>query len=287
MPTLLADKYASWEQEANTRFSQLKANEEELNRIVIDIYGLQDELTPEVEDKDVTVRKACLEREIKSLISYAIGCMFGRYSLDEDGLIYAGGEWDSSRYKTFHPDANNIIPILDAEWFEDDAVSQLKHWLGVVYGTDTLDENTRFIEQALGKDIRSYLVKDFYDNHIKIYQKRPIYWLFSSPKKSFNVLVYLHRYTENTVSEILSKYLRPFRDKLNIRIQSLRTTNSAKDTAEAEKLAAVINELDNWERDVIYPMANEHIHIALDDGVKVNYNKFPKALRKIPGLTEW
>ena len=141
---------------------------------------MQDELTPEVADKDVTVRKADLQREIRSLISYAVGCMFGRYSLDEDGLIYAGGDWDLNRYKTFKPDDNNVIPVLAAEWFEDDAVSLLRHWLSVVYGKETLEENLRFIEDALGKDIRSYMARDFYEDHIKIYQNRPIYWMFSS-----------------------------------------------------------------------------------------------------------
>jgi hypothetical protein len=287
MPTLIADKYAAWEAEAEERFNRLKANEEELNRIFIDTYGLQDELTPEVADKDVTVRKADLQREIRSLISYAVGCMFGRYSLDEDGLVFAGGEWDASRYKTFRPDGNNIIPILDAEWFEDDAVSQLRHWLKVVYGGEVLDENLRFIEAALGKDVRSYLVRDFYNDHIKVYQKRPIYWLLSSPKKSFNALVYLHRYNENTISELLSKYLRPFKDKLNMRIHTLQGSGSAKDAVEADKLSATVKELEDWERDVIYPLANEHIRIDLDDGVKVNYNKFPNALRKVAGLSEW
>jgi hypothetical protein len=293
MATLIADRFTTWQTEADERFSTLKANEEELNRIFAEIYGLVGEVPIEVPEDKVTVRRADLQREIRSLVSYAIGCMFGRYSLDKDGLILANQGDTVAEYLAqipsprFLPDDNNIVPVLDSEWFEDDAVSQFKKFLEVAYGEETLDENLRYVEAALGKDIRSYLVKDFYDDHIKVYQKRPIYWLFSSPKKSFNVLIYLHRYTENTVSEILSKYLRPFRDKLNVRIQTLRASGSAKDAAEADKLQNTVVELDAWERDTIYPMANEHIGIDLDDGVKVNYNKFPQALRKVTGLSEW
>lgn len=184
MGRLIADKYKEWEAECNERFNTLKANEEELNRIFIDIYGLQDELTPEVEDKDVTVRKADLTREIKSLISYAVGCMFGRYSLDVEGLVYAGGEWDSSKYSTYIPDADNIIPICDDEYFADDIVGKFIKFVEVVYGADTLEENLRFIAVALGgkglpRDvIREYFLNGFYADHLKVYQKRPIYWLF-------------------------------------------------------------------------------------------------------------
>ena len=290
---LISEGFSAWQAEADEHFYTLKANEEELNRIFADIYGLQNEVPIEVSDDKVTVRRADLQREIRSLVSYAIGCIFGRYSLDKGGLILANQGETVSEYlaqvpsPTFRPDENNIIPVLDDEWFEDGVVFQFMKFLEAAYGADTLDENLRFIEQALGKDIRSYMVKDFYDDHIKVYKKRPIYWLFSSPKKSFNVLIYMHRYTENTVSEILSQYLRPFCNKLNVRIQSLRVTGSAKDTAEADKLQAVIEELDAWERDVIYPMAHDHIQIDLDEGVKVNYNKFPHALRKVTGLSEW
>ena len=190
MARLIADKYKEWEAECEARFNQLKANEEELNRIFIKIYGLQDELTPDVEDRDVTVRKADLQREIKSLISYAVGCMFGRYSIDVEGLCYAGGEWDASKYKTIIPDADNIIPICDDEYFEDDIVGLFVQFVKTVYGADTLDENLKFIADALGgkgapkEVIRNYFLNDFYADHCKIYQKRPIYWLFDSGKKN-------------------------------------------------------------------------------------------------------
>lgn len=193
MGRLIADKYKEWEAECNERFNTLKANEEELNRIFIDIYGLQDELTPEVEDKDVTVRKADLTREIKSLISYAVGCMFGRYSLDVEGLVYAGGEWDSSKYSTYIPDADNIIPICDDEYFADDIVGKFIKFVEVVYGADTLEENLRFIAGALGgkglpRDvIREYFLNGFYADHLKVYQKRPIYWLFDIMKQSIRL----------------------------------------------------------------------------------------------------
>lgn len=199
VPTI-AEAFIQWQAECDDRFNQLKANEEELNRIFIDIYGLQDELTPEVEDKDVTVRKADLGRDIRSFISYAVGCMFGRYSLDVDGLVYAGGEWDNNMYASFAADKDNIIPICDDEYFEDDIVGLFVEFVKTVYGADTLDENLKFIADALGgkgqpKDvIRNYFLSDFYSDHCKIYQKRPIYWLFDSGKKNgFKALIYMHR----------------------------------------------------------------------------------------------
>lgn len=180
MGRLIADKYAAWEAECEQRFNQLKANEEELNRIFIDIYGLQDELTPEVEDKDVTVRRADLTREIKSLLSYAVGCMFGRYSLDVDGLAYAGGKWDDSKYTTFIPDADNVLPITDEEYFTDDIVGRLVEFVKVVYGTDTLEDNLAFIAKALGTKgtspravIRNYFLNGFYADHVKITRSAP------------------------------------------------------------------------------------------------------------------
>ena len=169
MGKLIADKFAAWQEECEQRFQKLKANEEELNRIFIDIYGLQDELTPEVEDKDVTVRKADLQRDIKSLLSYAVGCMFGRYSLDVEGLAYAGGEWDSSKYQSYIPDEDNVIPITDEEYLDDDIVSRLCAWLKAVYGADTLEENLDYIAKALGNKgstsreiIRNYFLNDFF-----------------------------------------------------------------------------------------------------------------------------
>lgn len=220
MGRLIADKYKEWEAECENRFNQLKANEEELNRIFIDIYGLQDELTPEVEDKDVTVRKADLQRDIKSLISYAVGCMFGRYSLDVEGLAYAGGDWDESKYSTFIPDKDNIIPITDEEYFEDDILGLFCGWLKKVYGVDTLEQNLDFIANALGNKgdtsrdiIRSYFVNDFFKDHCQTYSvtgsgKRPIYWLFDSGKQNgFKALIYLHRYNADTIGNLRVDYL--------------------------------------------------------------------------------
>lgn len=215
MASLISDKFKEWEAECNTRFTQLKANEEELNRIFIDIYGLQDELTPEVEDKDVTVRKADLQRDIKSLLSYAVGCMFGRYSLDVEGLAFAGGTWDESKYVTFKPDEDNVIPITDEDYFEDDIIGRLIAWLKVVYGAETLEENLRFIADALGtsgdtarQKIRNYFLKDFFKDHCKIYQKRPIYWLYDSGKQNgFKALIYMHRYNADTSGQVRAEYL--------------------------------------------------------------------------------
>jgi hypothetical protein len=200
---------------ATTVSTTLKSNEEELNRIFIDIYGLQDELTPEEDDKDVTVRKADLGRDIRSLLSYAVGCMFGRYSLDVPGLAYAGGAWDDSKYTTFIPDKDNILPITDEEYFEDDIVGLLIAWLKKVYGEKTLEENLDFIAGALGNKgstsrevIRNYFVNDFFADHCKVYQKRPIYWLFDSGKQNgFKALIYLHRYDENTIGNLRIDYL--------------------------------------------------------------------------------
>lgn len=211
----ISEAYSEWEAECNTRFAQLKANEEELNRIFINIYGLQDELTPEVEDKDVTVRKADLQRDIKSLLSYAVGCMFGRYSLDVEGLAYAGGTWDDSKYVTFKPDEDNVIPITDEDYFEDDIIGRLIAWLKVVYGAETLEENLRFIADALGtsgdtarQKIRNYFLKDFFKDHCKIYQKRPIYWLYDSGKQNgFKALIYMHRYNADTSGQVRAEYL--------------------------------------------------------------------------------
>ena len=294
MGRLISDKYAEWERECNERFNRLKANEEELNRIFIDIYGLQDELTPEVEDKDVTVRKADLEREIKSLISYAVGCMFGRYSLDVDGLAYAGGEWDASKYKTFPADRDNIIPICDDEYFDDDIVGRFVRFVRVVYGEDTLEENLRFIAEALGgkgtpRDvIRGYFLNGFYADHLKIYQKRPIYWLFDSGKKNgFKALIYMHRYTPDTVARIRTDYVHEQQSlyrtaiaDLENRVNSAGTSERVKLTKQLQKLRDQAEELRKYE-EKIHHLADMMIAIDLDDGVKVNYAKFEAVLAKI------
>lgn len=294
MGRLIADKYKEWEAECNERFNTLKANEEELNRIFIDIYGLQDELTPEVEDKDVTVRKADLTREIKSLISYAVGCMFGRYSLDVEGLVYAGGGWDSSKYSTYIPDADNIIPICDDEYFADDIVGKFVKFVEVVYGTDTLEENLRFIAGALGgkglpRDvIRDYFLNGFYADHLKVYQKRPIYWLFDSGKKNgFKALVYMHRYHSDTLARMRTDYVheqqaryRTAIEGLEHRLLSANGSEKVKLTKQLQKLQAQAQETLVFE-EKLHHMADRMISIDLDDGVKHNYEIFKDILAPI------
>lgn len=289
-PTI-SEAYADWEAECNTRFAQLKANEEELNRIFIDIYGLQDELTPEVEDKDVTVRKADLQRDIKSLLSYAVGCMFGRYSLDVEGLAYAGGEWDESKYVTFKPDEDNVIPITDEDYFEDDIIGRLIAWLKVVYGAETLEENLRFIADALGtsgdtarQKIRNYFLKDFFKDHCKIYQKRPIYWLYDSGRQNgFKALIYMHRYDADTSGQVRAEYLgkmeETYESEIN-RMQDIMDNGAGREVALAgkrkEKLQKQLHECRDYDA-VLGHIALASIAIDLDDGVKVNYVKVQTA----------
>lgn len=289
-PTI-SEAYAEWEAESNARFAQLKANEEELNRIFIDIYGLQDELTPEVEDKDVTVRKADLQRDIKSLLSYAVGCMFGRYSLDVEGLAYAGGEWDESKYVTFKPDEDNVIPITDEDYFEDDIIGRLIAWLKVVYGAETLEENLRFIADALGtsgdtarQKIRNYFLKDFFKDHCKIYQKRPIYWLYDSGKQNgFKALIYMHRYNADTSGQVRAEYLgkmeETYESEIN-RMQDIMDNGAGREVALAgkrkEKLQKQLHECRDYDA-VLGHIALASIAIDLDDGVKVNYVKVQTA----------
>ncbi|MCM1133895.1 MAG: BREX-1 system adenine-specific DNA-methyltransferase PglX [Ruminococcus flavefaciens] len=283
----ISEAYAEWEQECEKRFSTLKANEEELNRIFIDIYGLQGELTPEVEDKDVTVRKADLQREIKSLISYAVGCMFGRYSLDTDGLAYAGGEWDDSRYTSFIPSPDNCIPVTDEDYFDNDIVSRFVEFLRIVYGEDTLEENIDFVADALGtkgntsrQKIRSYFLGDFIKDHNKIYQKRPIYWLFNSGKANgFKVLVYMHRWNADTTGNVRVSYLHRLQriyEREIERMQDISDNGTGKEVTVAEKrrdkLTKQLKETRDYDAKIAH-LALSRIDIDLDDGVKVNYEK--------------
>lgn len=292
--------YERWENECETRFNTLKANEEELNRIFIDIYGLQDELSPDVEDKDVTVCKADLERDIKSLISYAVGCMFGRYSLDVQGLAYAGGDWDATKYKTFEADADNIIPICDDEYFEDDIVGRFIEFVKVVYGESTLEDNLQFIANALGgkgssrEIIRKYFLDDFFKDHCNTYQvtgsgKRPIYWLFDSGKKNgFKCLVYMHRYRPDTIARIRTDYVHEQQsrydtaiDGINSRLNEVISSNEqVRLKKQLAKLTGQKDELHAYE-EKIHHLADQMISIDLDDGVKVNYAKFKDVLAKI------
>ena len=290
----IAGAFDQWQIECDDRFNQLKANEEELNRIFIDIYGLQDELTPEVEDKDVTVRKADLGRDIRSFISYAVGCMFGRYSLDVDGLAYAGGEWDSSKYVSYAADKDNIIPICDDEYFEDDIVGLFVKFVKTVYGVDTLDENLKFIADALGgkgqpKDvIRNYFLSDFYSDHCKIYQKRPIYWLFDSGKKNgFKALIYMHRYQPDTIARIRTDYVHEQQARYRTALANLEQRIANASTGERVKLNRKLTTLQAQDTEIrtyeekIHHLADQMISIDLDDGVKKNYAIFQDVLAKI------
>ncbi len=308
----LADAYTAWKADCESRFLQLKANEEELNRIFIDIYGLQDELTPDVADKDVTVHRIfdtkddvpesmkgsnyvrTMRDEVVSLISYAVGCMFGRYSLDTDGLAYAGGEWDASKYQTFQPDKDNIIPICDDDYFDDDITGCFIKWVATVYGADTLEENLKFIASALGgkgsarEVIRNYFISDFYADHLKTYQKRPIYWLFDSGKKGgFKALIYMHRYQPDTIARIRTDYVHEQQSRyrtaiadLQQRISGASTGDRVKLTKQLTKLEAQAEEIRTYE-EKIHHLADQMIPIDLDDGVKVNYAKFADVLAKI------
>lgn len=294
MGRLIADKYKEWEAECNDRFNTLKANEEELNRIFIDIYGLQDELTPDVAEKDVTVRKADLTREIKSLISYAVGCMFGRYSLDADGIAYAGGEWDESKYITFPADKDNVLPICDDEYFEDDIVGKFVKFVETVYGKDTLEENLKFIADALGENgsprdvIRSYFLNDFYADHLKTYQKRPIYWQFDSGKKNgFKCLIYMHRYQPDTIARIRTDYVHEQQARYRTAIVDLEQRIQVVSTSERVKLTKLLQKLKDQETEIrlfeekVHHLADQMIRIDLDDGVKHNYEIFKDVLTKI------
>lgn len=296
--SLISERFKHWSAECDERFNQLKANEEELNRIFARVYGMEGEVPIEVPDDKVSVRRADLVRDVKSLVSYGVGCIMGRYSTFVPGLILADAQQTVDDFKAkvpnagFLPDDDAILPVLDGEWFGDDIVAQFRKWLEVTYGADTLADNVRFIEDTLGKDLRKYFVKDFYKDHCATYQvtgsgKRPIYWMFASPKGSFQALVYMHRYTPSTVGQILTKYLREYVEKLNATIGQLDQSDRAADNRRADKYRATVRELTDWERNVIYPLANKRVDIDLDDGVKVNYNKFPHALAKVTGLSTW
>ena len=295
---------------------EMQRLEEENNRVFIDAYGLQDELTPEVPIEEITLtcnpayslksektdegREAALcSRTVEEFLHYAVGCMFGRYSLDAPGLILAnqgeGGEDYLARVPepTFAPDRDNVIPVLDADWFADDIVTRTRDFLRVTFGEAKFRENLAFIEKVLGKDVRRWFTKDFFDYHVRRYKKRPVYWMFSSPKGSFSALIYMHRYRPDTVSVVLNQYLREFIHKLEVeraRLEKLAadpTATQGQSTKAQKDIGAVIKqiaELTEWERDVVYPMAQQKIAIDLDDGVKRNYSLFVGALKPIKGL---
>lgn len=286
--------YLLWQGMCNERFKELKNNEEQLNSIFIDIYGLQNELMPDVEDKDVTVRKADLQRDIKSLISYAVGCMFGRYSVDVPGLIYAGGEWDDTKYQSFKPDEDAIIPICDDEYFDDDIAKQFIKFIETVFGNETLESNLRYIADALGgkgssrEIIRNYFLNDFYSDHVKTYQKRPIYWLFDSGKKNgFKCLVYIHRYKADTIARIRTDYLHEQQARYRTSIEEIVNRLDVASGSDKVKLTKRLNTLKAQDEEIyvyeekIHHLADQMISINLDDGVKINYEKFKNVLAKM------
>ena len=328
MPRLISDKYREVQQTMLNRFNQLKANEEELNRIFIDIYGLQGELTPEVADKDVTVYRVIdepneeerkmayvlsMRDEIVSLLSYIVGCMMGRYSPYVDGLLYAGGEWDYEAIRArieaaapnrdwydpaeglFLPDRDGIVPVTDDAYFEDDIVTRTVEFVKKVYGAATLEENLKFIADALKGSgnsprevIRNYFLKDFYSDHLKTYQKRPIYWQFDSGKQNgIKALMYLHRYDRDTVARLRTDYVHELQDRLRVQLDDARKTAETGEGRQrtvaakrAQKLEKQQTELLKYEEQV-HHLADMRIELDLDDGVKVNYGKLADILTKI------
>ena len=328
MSRLIRDKYLAHQQECLERFNQLKANEEELNRIFIDIYGLQGELTPEVADRDVTVyriidnpneeeRKMAYVRsmrdEIVSLLSYIVGCMLGRYSPYVDGLLYAGGEWNyeaiveriavgakdcdfyDSSLGLFLPDRDGIVPVTDDEYFADDVVTRTAEFVKKVYGAQTLEENLKFIADALGNKgdsprevIRNYYLNDFYKDHLKTYQKRPIYWQFDSGKQNgFKCLMYLHRYDRDSVARVRTDYVHEQQERLRTQLDDARKTAEtaegrmrANAVKRAQKLEKQLAEVNQYE-EIVHHYADMRLEIDLDDGVKVNYAKLADLLTKI------
>jgi len=314
----LIDTYKLVKVSWNSQIQLVKELEEENNRIFIEAYSLEDELSPEVSLEEITLtcnshyrykgdkteeelEALLLSGTMKEFISYAVGCILGRYSLDKEGLILANAGETLQDYlrqvqePSFMPDEDNVIPVLEEEWFEDDIAERFKDFLKVTFGEANFEENLSFLEEAIGRDIRSYFVKDFYKHHVRMYKKRPIYWLFSSPKGSFNVLIYMHRYQPDTLSIILNDYLVQYREKLGAHKSLLENRSISANASQGEKSKAVkeidkinkiLSELKEYEAEILYPLATQQIEIDLDDGVKVNYKKFGKALRKVTGLSE-
>ncbi len=299
---LIEKQFARWSSECQERFDTLKANEEELNRIFARIYHMEGEVPIEVPDDKVSVRLADELRDVQSLISYGIGCIFGRYSTDKPGLILADADQTAEDYRAKVPqsgfaiDEDAVLPVIGLEdvSLDDDVVRRFRNWLAYAYGSDTLDANVSYIEGVLGKDLRTYFAKDFYKDHCNTYSvqgsgKRPIYWMFSSPRGSFQALVYMHRMNRDTVSCVLTEYVRPFRQRLIAQIGVLRATGAARDASKADKYQAMVDELEGWERDVLYPLSQKHVQIDLDDGVRHNYKLFRTdggdALAKVSGLS--
>ncbi|WP_353064718.1 BREX-1 system adenine-specific DNA-methyltransferase PglX [Tunturibacter psychrotolerans] len=299
----LESSWSKWQTLCNIAVDRMQERETENNRLFIDAYGLQNELIPEVPKEQITLARADRRRDVASFLSYAIGCTMGRYSVDRPGLILANVGDTLSEYLakvdrapenlTFTPDRDGIIPVLDGEWFADDIVARTREFLKATFGEGTLRENVRFVEESLGRDLRAYYLTDFYKDHLQTYKKRPIYWMVQSPRKGFSVLIYLHRYTRDTMNVILNRHLREFQMKLRSKIEHLQQVSSGSSASVREKSAAVkeaakltktLHECEEWERQTILPLAQARIELDLDDGVKVNYQKLGEALVKIPGF---
>jgi hypothetical protein len=300
----LEASWRNWEAQSTAAIRRMQELETENNRLFIAAYGLDGELQPEVPEAQITLARAEARRDMAAFLSYAVGCMMGRYSPDHPGLILANAG-DSLREflekvgkplaeLTFAPDEDGIIPVLDGEWFEDDIVARSRDFLRATFGAKTLEQNVQWIAEALGKDLRKYFLTDFYKDHLQTYKKRPIYWMVSSPKGSFQAVFYLHRYTRDTVNTLLNKYLREYLHKLEARVNQLThteaTTTSAREKSaarkEADKLRKSLKECQDWEREVVLPLAQKRIDLDLDEGVKVNYQRFPGLLAKIPGFDQ-
>lgn len=295
--------WGHWERLSNAAIKLMQGLETENNRILIDEFQLASELKPDADIEKITLARADVHRDIADFLSYAIGCMMGRYSLDHSGLILANAGDSLENYikkvgkslkkLSFAPDDDGIIPILDGEWFDDDIVARTRTFLRATFGDQSLDENLRFIEESLGKPLRKYFLTDFYKDHLQTYKKRPIYWMFSTPKKGFNALIYLHRYSRDTANKVLNRYVREYIHKLNARLKHLEhqlasEALSAREKTlfrkESEQLHKTIRECQEYERDILLPLAQKRVELDLDDGVKVNYLKLGEALAPIPGL---
>ncbi len=300
----LEASWRNWEAQSTAAIRRMQELETENNRLFIAAYSLDGELQPEVPEEQITLARAEARRDMAAFLSYAVGCMMGRYSPDHPGLLLANAG-DSLREflekvgkplaeLTFAPDEDGIIPVLDGEWFEDDIVARTRDFLRASFGESTLRENLRFIEDSLGKDLRKYFLNDFYKDHLQTYKKRPIYWLVQSPKKGFSVLIYLHRYTRDTMNLVLNRYLRDYQTKLRHRLTHLTQVQATAPTArektearkEADKLTKTLHECEEWERQTVLPLAQARIELDLDDGVKTNYLKLGEALATIVGLVK-
>ena len=298
----LEASWRNWEAQSTAAIRRMQELETENNRLFIAAYGLDGELQPEVPPEQITLARAEARRDMAAFLSYAVGCMMGRYSPDHPGLLLANAGDTLREFLekvgkplaelTFAPDEDGIIPVLDGEWFEDDIVARTRDFLRATFGEATLRENLRFLDDSLGKDLRKYFLNDFYKDHLQTYKKRPIYWLVQSPRKGFSVLLYLHRYTRDTMNLVLNRYLRDYQTKLRNRLahvtelQVTAATAKAKTEArkETEKLTKILAECDEWERQTMLPLAQARIELDLDDGVKTNYLKLGEALAPIAGL---